>query len=370
MIDLLRRRMAMGLMPTDIIIKRAWSDNDAALMDVIYAQGWSKSPKYMTKREAEAVTDIGTAFRGNTNIVDFSAFQYFVSCTALVDSAFSGCRMLNKIILPEGMTNIAQYTFSYCEKLTNVNLPISITSLENQNFIDCSSLVSIALPPNLKKIGYGVFLNCSKLESIHLPKTITSINSTAFQGCANISNITVDHGGSYSDNGGTALIKGTSLLVGGLKTVIPSGITTIGSGAFSSRVITNMIIPNSVTTIDSYAFMNCSKLASVSFGNSLSEIKYRSFYGCTALNRIELPRTVKSISDNAFMGTSNLKIVVLNAEIPPAIYGNNTFHSATIIYVPEVTDAYKGLDESINGYSYLANLYNNGQIKSINELSE
>ena len=42
--------------------------NDAALMEVIYEQGWSKSPLYMTKREAKDVSYVGEVFRGNTTL--------------------------------------------------------------------------------------------------------------------------------------------------------------------------------------------------------------------------------------------------------------------------------------------------------------
>lgn len=44
----------------DVIIMTSESNNIG--MQVCYAQGWAANETYMTKTEAEAVTDIGTAF--------------------------------------------------------------------------------------------------------------------------------------------------------------------------------------------------------------------------------------------------------------------------------------------------------------------
>lgn len=74
-------------------IKRS---TNAPLMDVVYAQGWSASPDYMTFDEAAAVTTFGTVFKGNTEITNGEDFQYFTGLTTWV-GAWQNMTAMTKI---------------------------------------------------------------------------------------------------------------------------------------------------------------------------------------------------------------------------------------------------------------------------------
>ena len=340
--------------------------NDAALMSVIYAQKWSKKPDRMTKKEAEAVTNIGTLFKQNTSIVNFDAFQYFTSVTALETDSFYKCESLRSIILPESITDLGDHTFSGCYALSNVNIPHKVTSLPNQNFYSCSSLQHIELPNGLTTIGYSAFSN-SGLVSIHLPKSVSSLNNNIFSGCRNLTSITTEEGGTYTAVDNNIIVEKTMTLFISATNYIPEGVKVIGQNCFAGRGFETVDIIPTVTGIEGNAFLGCTNLKTVTGMQNLKSILYRGFYGCTSLTSVTLPSVFNNISSQAFNNCTNLSSLILNATNPPKCYGV-FINGNTILYVPEVTDKYKGLDTSVTGYSYYKTMYDAGKIKPISEL--
>jgi hypothetical protein len=97
--DIFPRYMPMPVrgvrMPEEEII--ITSESNPVVMSVCYNQGWAANPDYMTKREAEKVTDIGNAFAGpysggtyvlpefdsDVFIKTFNELQYFTSISKL-----------------------------------------------------------------------------------------------------------------------------------------------------------------------------------------------------------------------------------------------------------------------------------------------
>jgi len=57
-----------------------------------------------------------------------------------IDGAFSGCKKLIKITLPDGVTDIVNHAFSDCVELAEINLPESINKIEWNSFWDCKKL--------------------------------------------------------------------------------------------------------------------------------------------------------------------------------------------------------------------------------------
>lgn len=78
------------------------------------------------------------------------------------------------------------------------------------------------------------------------------------------------------------LYIGGNLVEGDL--VIPEGVTSIGSYAFSGRTgLTNITIPDSVTSIGQDAFEGCTGLTSITIPNSVTSIGKKAFIHCPAL---------------------------------------------------------------------------------------
>jgi hypothetical protein len=71
-------------------------------------------------------------------------------------------------------------------------------------------------------------------------------------------------------------------------------------------------IPAGTLYIKDEAFMNCSKLVSVTMPDTVLEIRDRAFCGCNNLASIELPAYVRLIAPSAFNGCTSLASVVFS----------------------------------------------------------
>ena len=76
------------------------------------------------------------------------------------NSAFSGCRGLTSVTIPEGVASIGDGAFSDCSGLTSVTILEGVTSIGDFAFRDCSGLTSVTIPEGVTSIGDGAFTSC------------------------------------------------------------------------------------------------------------------------------------------------------------------------------------------------------------------
>lgn len=84
------------------------------------------------------------------------------------------------------VTSIAQYAFTSCKSLSSVTLPDSVTTLNSYCFSNCISLTSIEIPVGISKIPSHCFMFCSGLESVKCYGSITNIFQNGFGSCSNV----------------------------------------------------------------------------------------------------------------------------------------------------------------------------------------
>lgn len=323
MIGLERRRemMATDIVPSDAIIIAKRSDNDAALMDVIYAQGWSKSPKYMTKSEAEAVTEIGNVFNGNTKITDFTAFQYFKQQSFSWTCQLSGMSNLKNIILPNTLTSIGGEPMNNTS-VESLVLPNSVTTfvggrgfrpikewkLEEGNtrfavvngvLFDKNKTTLLHYPnkdlseyqveSGVTSIGNNAFYKVKNLSKVILPEGLTTINANAFYMCYDLSEVSIPE--TVTTIGAEAFyVNNWTVTQPSGELIIPQSVIAIG--AFAFRCMPNTIIKyKPEVDIPRFAFYNCSNLTDFVILNVSRVIGLgeKAFTYCDALKNIYVP---------------------------------------------------------------------------------
>ena len=226
-------------------------------------------------------------------------------------------------------------------KVTYEGVDYSVTSIGRWAFAGCSRLAAITIPEGVTSIGEMSFRDCSNLQVIAIPEGVTSIGSSAFSGCSSLTAITVAEGNTmYDSRGGCNAIIETSnntLIAGCSATIIPEGVTSIGSHAFQDHsYLTAITIPEGVTSIGSYAFQGCSSLAAITIPEGVTSIGDWVFQACSSLTSIILPESVTSIGRGIFYDCSSLTTITIPEGVTSI--GGEAFarcSSLTTITIPE-----------------------------------
>lgn len=82
-----------------------------------------------------------------------------------IKGTFFDNKTIEKVVLPNGITEIGEHTFLGCTNLNVVILPDSVETIDNYAFA-CCGLREIVLPVKTHYINKGAFWGCSKLTAI------------------------------------------------------------------------------------------------------------------------------------------------------------------------------------------------------------
>ena len=171
----------------------------------------------------------------------------------------------------KGVKVIGNDAFSECRSLTNINIPNSVTNIGGGAFAGCKLLTKIDIPDSVTNIGDKAFLRCTLLIKINIPDSVTNIGDKVFGYCTLLTKIN-----------------------------IPDSVTNIGDWTFSRcTFLTKINIPDSVTNIGNHAFHDCKSLTSIKIPNSVTNIGDHAFYNCESLTKINIPNSVTNIGDEA-----------------------------------------------------------------------
>ena len=186
-------------------------------------------------------------------------------------------------------------------------IPSGVTTIGEKAFAGCRDLTSVTIPSSVTTIGKAAFEWCLKLTSVTIPAGVTTIGEWAFPRCRKVE-VSPGNRNFYTDASGALIDRGNRRLIyfpprfSGTYT-IPSGVTTIGDGAFAGCFrLTSVTIPEGVTTIGDGAFEGCENLTSVTIPSSVTTIGEKVFWGCHNLTGVTIPPSVTTISERAFWG--------------------------------------------------------------------
>lgn len=263
-------------------------------------------------------------------------------CNAIIEKATNklviGCKTS---VVPSSITSIGDEAFYKCETLASITLPESVTSIGEFAFYKCFDLASINLPEGLTSIGESAFWRCGKLTTLNIPASVVSIGNNAFYDCVGLDYISVANGNKVYDSREecNAIIETSAgkLIVGCKTTVIPRGLISIGSVAFSGCDIPSITLPESMLFINDEAFEGCSCLTSLTLPENVVSVGFNAFSDCTNLKDVYCDGTEKkSAAHSAFSGIASDAVLHVHGSLLEAYKadGNWAGSFSSIVAIP------------------------------------
>ena len=254
--------------------------------------------------EAAAVTNLGTAFRENTQITSFEELQYFTGLTTIDSYAFYNCsNLLGSLIIPNAVATIGISAFEGCSSFTgDLSIPNAVTTIEEYAFYNCTGFTgSLTIGDAVTTIGTRAFYNCSGFTgNLTIGNAVTTIGTRAFQNCSGFTGDLII--GNAVTTIGTRAFQNCTGFTGSL--TLPDSVTAILGYAFyhCTGFTGNLTLPNSVTTIGEHAFENCTSFTgNLILPNSITTIEKGVFSSCTGFTgSLTIPNSVTTIGEYAF----------------------------------------------------------------------
>lgn len=88
----------------------------------------------------------------------------------------------------EGLQSV-EYAFTECRRLLSVKLPQCLEDIGDEAFKNCISLKKLEFPQSLVSIGKAAFEGCSQLQISELPVSLKNVHGGAFNGCLKIESL-------------------------------------------------------------------------------------------------------------------------------------------------------------------------------------
>ena len=304
--------------------------------------------------EAAAVTDIGTVFKENTNIIAFTELKYFTRLTEIPDNAFYCCAALWKVVLPKNVQTIGTTAFYGCAGISSIVLPSGVNYISNSSFYSCTSLKAVYCESVITPTGdYHMFDYNASGRKIYVP-----VSSVYAYKSALYWNDYADYIVGYDFERGEELVEMpanneiwyisdddkiikpnnteafganiVSYMYENGKNVIKfdGDVVQIGDSAFKDcTALSSIVIPNSVTLIGGNAFSGCTSLTSFTIGDNVSSVEVSAFKGCSSLANVIIGNNVNTIASSAFEGCSSLTSVIIPNNV--TYLGSSAFESCT-----------------------------------------
>ena len=269
------------------------------------------------------------------------------------DLAFSGCKYITGVSIPDSVILIGNSIFSGCTNLFEVELPFLDKAFSYLFYSSDVSAGGIAgVPPSLKKVTVNggkipeeAFQNCDDISIIVLGDGVTEVGAYAFANCNSITTVTIGDGtvliGEYAFENCESLTNvtignGTEIISAAafhncysiVKLSLGNNIINIGTGAFQNCInIQTVVLPSELVQIGSFAFDGCESLSEVIIPNKTTLIGSHAFQGCVAMQALTIGVCVETICGGAFKGCTKLDTVILPNSTTSV--GEETFSGCT-----------------------------------------
>ena len=265
----------------------------------------------------DTVTDIGTYAFNDTalfkNSTDGAVYagNWLVGYNKEAFFNYLGESGESTIVVKDGTVGIAEYAF-YRAMVPEIILPDSVEKIGRAAFYESPGLQKITLPSNLTRIEEFTFYGCYSLTDIVFPESLEYIGRSAFYECQLL-------GCEIKPDGLTVVDKESKL-------IIPDSVKEIGPYAFykcgfiledeetgekTVFGVDEIVIGDGVEKIGLNAFNKFVSVKKIMFGKNVQEVADKAFYACTELEVLVLNEGLQSIGLRAFYGCEKLKGVTI-----------------------------------------------------------
>ena len=373
-------------------------DTNPAVMEVMYSAGLCANSAYMTKAEAEAVTDgtfnpdgtsSGSIFYGNTTITSFDELRYFTGMTTLDAYAFYECTALASLKIPDTITNFGAYCcYRGSSKCVHLSIEsINVETVASYAFYASSSRSSENGSVQIDTVNW----NCTNTgtSSIHyffyyvhiMQLNVYSISAGVGTSSTSnqfykvfIHNITVDDNiTSIPDYAfDAAYIYGLEL---------PDSVTILGINAFSVNNSTGFYVnrmSNAITSMGYYSLEYVTFTCDVDFRN----LKFASVFGITYATwqgRLDFSKNIDGGStmylNQVFIGLESFAELYLPERSLTYSYNiNNKGKKFGKVYIPSMMNfCTSTFDNEVTPIKFATELYaidiNSGEYVQVTEFN-
>lgn len=231
----------------------------------------------------------------------------------------NGINDIEVVNIMEGVTEISKEAFSLCKNLKVVSLPNTLITIGESAFYGCSQLNktrsandgTFVIPEWVREIGKAAFANCTLLENITFECKELRVKSNTFEGTNWLKK--QSDGAVYA---GPALYRYKGEIQDNdVKLVVKDGTTSITGDAIKSKSrLETVKIPSSVKVIGPLAIAMCSDLKEITIYGEVSLDEF-SLSANPALEKVTITKLI-SCGLGVLRSCSNLTELILYNDDP------------------------------------------------------
>lgn len=268
----------------------------------------------------EGITRIAdNAFRSNqtvTSVVMQSGITEMGMCV------FWDCHYIKRIVFSDTIKVIPTSTCYLNWALEEVILPRDVEEIQSTAFINCYALTSLDFSKyNIRIFGEQCFMG-SGLQEVYFSKNVKVIGRQAFLQCYRLKNVTFEEGIELEFLGASVfsaciMLEEVDLSMLDMKE-LPSEIFRLCSA------LTKVKLPSQLTSIPWGLFNSCTSLREIDLSDTkITVLNNYVFYKCTSLERVILPKRLTEIMKGTFSDTASLEYIVIPESVTKI--GNDAF---------------------------------------------